>query len=336
MSEIFFLISIFFVFNLLILVNFKRIEKKILIFDRPDKRLKKHRRPVSLLGGSIILVNLYLIIFSLKLLNLENSVFDENFTYIIILLSSLFYTVGLIDDIKNLDHNKKLLFLILSVIFVIYLFPEIKLEVIKISFLQKNYFFQFSFFFMILSFALLANAMNMFDGINLQLILYTSFVFMIFIIKGFLPIFFILLLICFAFLGILNYRNQIFLGDGGAYLISAILGITFIYQYKNFNNFLLGDEVFIILIIPALDMLRLFLIRLIKKKHPFKGDLNHLHHIVFKFTKNKNLTIAISLLLSVFPTFLLLLNIKTYFIFAFTLLTYTALIIYCKARTKKY
>ena len=67
MSEIFFLISIFFVFNFLIMINFKRIEKKIFIFDRPDKKLKKHRRPVSLLGGSIILINLYLIIFSLKL-----------------------------------------------------------------------------------------------------------------------------------------------------------------------------------------------------------------------------------------------------------------------------
>ena len=251
------------------------------------------------------------------------------------LLSTLFYIVGLIDDIKDLDHNKKLLLLILSVIFVIYLFPEIKLEFIKISFLQKNYFFPYSFFFMILSFALLANAMNMFDGINLQLILYTSFIFMIFIIKGFLPIFFVLLLICFIFLGILNFRNQIFLGDGGAYLISAILGVTFIYQYKNFNNFLFGDEVFIILMIPAIDMLRLFIIRLINKKHPFKGDLNHLHHIVFKLTKSYHFTIVISLLLCIFPTFLLLLNFKTYFICVFTLLAYIALIIYCKLRVIK-
>ena len=335
MSKIFFLISIFLTFNFLVLVYFKEIKKKIFIFDKPDKKLKKNSRPVSLLGGSIILVNLYLIIFSLQLFNLDNSMFDENFTYIIILLSTLFYIVGLIDDIKNLDHNKKLLLLILSVIFVIYLFPEIKLELIKISFLQKNYFFPFSFFFMILSFALLANAMNMFDGINLQLISYTSFVFVIFIIKGFLPIFFVLLLICFVFLGILNFKNQIFLGDGGAYLISAVLGVTFIYQYKNFNNFLFGDEVFIILIIPAIDMLRLFIIRLIKKKHPFKGDLDHLHHILLKLTKNYHLTIAISLLLCIFPTFLLLLNFKTYLICIFTFLSYIALIIYCKVRIRK-
>ena len=63
-----------------------------------------------------------------------------------------------------------------------------------------------------------------------------------------------------------------------AYLISAIIGCTFIYQYQNFDKFFFGDEVFIILLIPALDMLRLFIFRIIKSKHPFKGDLKHLHH----------------------------------------------------------
>ena len=57
---------------------------------------------------------------------------------------------------------------------------------------------------------------------------------------------------------------------GELILISAIIGCTFIYQYKNFDNFFYGDEVFIILIIPAIDMLRLFYLRLLNKKHPFK------------------------------------------------------------------
>ena len=64
----------------------------------------------------------------------------------------------------------------------------------------------------------------------------------------------------FIFLGLLNYQNKVFLGDGGAYFISAIIGCTFIFQYKNFDNFFYGDEVFIILVIPAIDMLRLFII----------------------------------------------------------------------------
>ena len=328
----FFLISIIFSLNLLVFLNFRIIEKKFSFFDKPDKNLKKHVHSVSLLGGTIILINLYLIIFLIGLFNLDYLIFDNNFIYILITLSTLFFLIGIIDDLKNLKHNLKLLLLILSIIFVIYIFPEVKLELIKISFLEKNYFFPFSFFFITLSFALLANAMNMFDGINLQLILYTSFIFVLFILKGFIPIFFLLLLICLFFLTILNYKNKVFLGDGGAYLISAILGCTFVYQYKNFDNFFYGDEVFIILIIPAIDMLRLFIIRLINKKHPFQGDLNHLHHIVFKLTKNNNLTIMITIPMCIIPSLLLFFEIKTYYIFIFTLVIYFSLIKYCKMK----
>ena len=331
--EFFFLTLFIFLFNFIIYLKFETISKNFIFIDKPDGKLKKHFKPTSLIGGLIILINLYLITFFLKLLNLNNSIFDDNFVYMLISLGTLFYIIGLIDDLKDLKPNKKLLFLIISIIFVIFLFPETKLEHIKISFLNQNYFFKYSFFFLILSFALLANAMNMFDGINLQLILFTFFVFIIFIIKGFIPAFFILFLICFIFLGLLNFQNQVFLGDGGAYLISAIIGCTFIFQYKNFDNFFYGDEVFIILVIPAIDMLRLFVIRLLNKKHPFRGDLNHLHHIVTRFTKNNTLTVLITISLCIFPTLLLFLNIKTYFVFIVTLIFYFGLIAYFKAKT---
>ena len=124
------------------------------------------------------------------------------------------------------------------------------------------------------------------------------------------------------------------MGDGGAYLISAILGCTFIYQYNEMNNYFFGDEVFVILIIPAIDMLRLFIVRLINNKHPFKGDLNHLHHIVLKFTKDKNITVSVTILLCSISSLLLLLNLKTYYILAITLLLYFILIFYFKTKTK--
>ena len=67
-------------------------------------------------------------------------------------------------------------------------------------------------------------------------------------------------------LAILNYKNKIFLGDSGSYILGGIIGTTFIYQYKNYENFIYGDEVFLILLIPAIDMLRLFVLRLLNKK----------------------------------------------------------------------
>jgi len=304
---------------------------KFTFFDNPDGKLKRHSKPTSLIGGLVILINLYLIIFLLKFFEIENSIFENQFIYLFMTLCTLFYLVGLLDDLKNLTPNIKLISLIISILLVTYLFPGINLELIKISFLKKTYFFnEYSFYFTILSFLLLANAINMFDGINLQVILFCIFIFTVFIIKGFLPFFFILMSICFFFIGLLNYQNKVFIGDGGCFLISAILGSSFIYQYQNYSNFLFGDEIFIILFIPAIDMLRLFILRIVNKKNPFKGDLNHLHHKVNHYVKNKSLTIFITISLSVFPCFLMFLGLKTYYILVSNLIIYTSLILFLK------
>ena len=173
----------------------------------------------------------------------------------------------------------------------------------------------------------------MFDGINLQLILFTILIFLIFIFKGFAPIFFILLLICLIFLAFLNYKNKVFLGDGGSYLISSIIGSTFIHQYDSFQNFFYGDEIFIILLIPAFDMLRLFIVRIVNKKNPFKGDLNHLHHIVNRFTKNPTLTVLITTFLFILPSILLFLKLQTYLILILSILFYYLIILFFKLKS---
>ena len=328
--SVFFLTILIILFNLIFYLKFDVISN-FAFFDKPDGKLKRHSNPTSLIGGLVILINLYLIIFFLILLDIDNSIFKNNFLNAIILLSTLFYLVGLIDDLKNLTPNIKLLSLILSIFFVAYLFPEIKLELIRLSFLKKTYYFnEYSFLFTTLSFLLLANAINMFDGINLQIILFSLFIFVVFIIKGFLSIFFILLSISFIFLGLLNFKNKVFIGDGGCYLISALLGCSFIYQYQNYDNFLFGDEIFIILLIPSIDMLRLFISRIICKKHPFKGDLNHLHHKVENYVKNKNLTVLITICLCVFPSFLMILEFKTYYILIINLIIYLSIILFLK------
>ena len=327
--NIFYLILLIILLNLILYIKFDLISNSFALFDKPDGKLKRHSKPASLIGGLLILVNLYVVIFSLNLIKGNNVNFDNNFFIVVITLSTLFYLVGLIDDLKNLSPNIKLLALIMSIFFVAYLFPEINLKLIKISFLKKTYYFNdYSFFFTILSFLLLANAINMFDGINLQLISFNLFVFIIFIIKGFLPFFFILFSISLIFLALLNFQNKVFIGDSGCYTITAILGLTFIYQYKNYDNFLFGDEIFLILFIPAIDMLRLFVSRIIEKKHPFKGDLNHLHHKVEKCIKNKNLTVLITISLCILPSLLIFFEFKTYNILIISIIIYFSLILF--------
>ena len=332
--DILILFAVSILFNVIFLLNFKNISKLLNIYDKPDGKLKKHQTPTPLLGG-VILINLYFVSFFIYLLDLEYLIFKNNFIVIIISLSTIFYIIGLVDDLKNLNPNLKLFLIVISVIFLIYLFPDLNLKLIKISFLDKIYYFNnYSFFFIVLSFALLLNALNMFDGINLQLILFSSFIFCFFILKGFYPIFFILLLFPMIVLAILNYKNKVFLGDGGSYIISAIIGSTFIYQYKNFDNFFYGDEIFLILFVPAIDMLRLFIIRLAQKKNPFKGDLNHLHHIVNNFTKDKNKTIFITLILCILPSIFLIFNLNTLLILLLNLMAYFSLILYLRYKNR--
>jgi UDP-GlcNAc:undecaprenyl-phosphate GlcNAc-1-phosphate transferase len=331
--EVYSLITFVLLFNCFIFFNFSKISKSLNFFDKPDGNLKKHKHPVSLLGGSLILVNIYLITFFFNLFDLHDQLFAGQFFYIFIILSTFFYIVGCIDDFTNLSPNLKLLLIAFSFLVTAYFFPEINLKLIKISFLDKNYYFNsFSTLFLLLSFSLLSNAMNMFDGINLQLILFTIFVFMIFVIKGFFSLFFTILLICLCFLGILNYKNKIFLGDSGSYLLSSIIGCTFIYQYNYFDNYLYGDEIFIILLIPSIDMLRLFVVRSLNKKNPFKGDLNHFHHIVNNYFRNKNLTVVFTILMCVMPSLLLIINVKTYYIFIISVIVYISIITYFKKK----
>ena len=123
--NIFYLTLLIIFLNLILYIKFDTISKFFTLFDKPDGKLKKHLKPASLIGGSVILANLYLIIFASKLLSIDNLIFDNNFLVVIITLSTLFFLVGLLDDTINLTPNIKLLSLILSILFVVYLFPQI-------------------------------------------------------------------------------------------------------------------------------------------------------------------------------------------------------------------
>ena len=75
------------------------------------------------------------------------------------------------------------------------------------------------------------------------------------------------------------YKNKLFLGDSGSYILSFIIALTLIKLFNTSNN-IFSDEVFLFLCIPGYDLLRLAITRIMNKKHPFKGDKNHIHHLI--------------------------------------------------------
>ena len=89
--EILILLALSLFFNIIFFLKFDDISKIFNIIDKPDGKLKRHKEKVSLLGGFIIISNLYLIIFLCYFLDIQNLIFEENFIYIILILSSVFF-----------------------------------------------------------------------------------------------------------------------------------------------------------------------------------------------------------------------------------------------------
>ena len=96
-------------------------------------------------------------------------------------------------------------------------------------------------------------------------------------------------------------KGKYFLGDSGTLFLGSLIGILTIFVYNNklnLGNSISVEKIFIFFMIPGIDMFRLFLTRLLKKKDPFKGDLNHLHHFMLKqFSLNKTLLIYLIIFL---------------------------------------
>jgi UDP-GlcNAc:undecaprenyl-phosphate GlcNAc-1-phosphate transferase len=185
---------------------------------------------------------------------------------------------------------------------------------------------------------LLINAFNMSDGIN-GLAHSISILWLIILIVIFdlnITFYFITTIIFLSF--IFNYKGKYFLGNSGSIFLSSFIGLLAIYLYNsnlNTKNLISVEKVILIFLLPGLDMLRLFIVRISNKKSPFLGDLDHFHHLLIS---NFNLLKAITyyLLLILWPfIFLELYKIKYSFIFLFQAIIFYFLVSFFKNRKLK-
>ena len=170
----------------------------------------------------------------------------------------------------------------------------------------------------------------MYDGINGQSGLYSIIIFLFLIYKNQFVLLSILVIICFVFFLYNNFKNKIFLGDAGSLTISFLFSILIINYYQKSNIFFC-EEIFILMMMPGLDMMRLFIQRILKNQNPLKADNNHLHHLLLK-KYSLNITIAINFFLMVIPVLLMIFGINHLIIIASFSLLY--LIIFYKLSYK--
>ena len=318
----YFNILLFFFFAVLIYFFRFSIYKKINIYDIPDGNLKKHLQKTSLTGGFIYFFYLFVILIYIF--------FDKNFFFyftqdseykIFSLYFSIigFFLIGVYDDKFILNYNIKIILFFIITYISLTLDHTLIVDKIIFSFTDKIFYLEgLSKFFSILCIFIFINALNLYDGIDLQSGTYIlSFLIFLAYLTN-LDIFFYFCIPTILFL-ILNKKKEVFLGDNGTLLMGFLLSYFIIKIYN--SSLIFADEIIILMIIPIIDMFRLFVIRLSKGKNPLKGDRNHIHHLLLqKYGYYKTIIILNFLIVS--PILLLFLNIKNYIIIPITITSY--------------
>jgi UDP-GlcNAc:undecaprenyl-phosphate GlcNAc-1-phosphate transferase len=277
-----------------------RIAKINKLFDLPDER-KTHNYPISSLGGVGIVSGLSISLLLVADFKLE----DSEFQYY---LASFFiiFILGVIDDIFVLKPWKKVLgqLLIASL-----LTAKAHLLITNLQGLAGIFEISgaFSYVFSFFTVLLVINAFNLIDGIDglaASLGLISSLVFgLFFYMNGNLPFAILGFVMAGSLLAFLMFNfppAKIFMGDSGSMLIglvNAILLIKFIETGNSVTSFPVASPIVVgfgILLVPLLDVLRVFIIRLTKGVSPFAPDRNHLHHLLLnKGFSHTKVTLAI-------------------------------------------
>ena len=120
-----------------------------------------------------------------------------------------------------------------------------------------------------------------------------------------------------------------FLGDSGSYILSFLISIFLIHIFNNTEINFSSDLVFLFLCIPGYDLLRLAIFRVMNKKHPFKADKNHIHHLLMRKIGYLKTIIYLNLICFV-PILLSLIYKKNIFAVFISLVIYIATIVYFK------
>ena len=326
--------------NILIFFNLEKISKYINIFDKPDNRLKKHKGNIALLGGSILFINLFFyvlnqLIFLSEFLMVNNNVLKSKDIFILIFFISSFFFIGLVDDKLKIKPSLKLCLIIIISTMVLLIEKDLLISKLSLSFISSKIFFgKFSLLFTLFCIIILLNSLNFFDGINGQSGVFYLIIFSYLYFTSNQNFFYLFLILIIIFVLVLNLFNKIFFGDSGVYLVSSIIIISLIFEHNVNKNIYYADEIFFLLLIPGLDLVRLTIERLILNKNIFNGDREHLHHLLQnKFNLiNTNL---ILLILNLTPLALFMNEITFYFNFCIILILYSSIIVYLKSIKKK-
>jgi UDP-GlcNAc:undecaprenyl-phosphate/decaprenyl-phosphate GlcNAc-1-phosphate transferase len=266
-----------------VIINVAEMKK---LFDMPDAR-KIHQVAITPLGGIGIFAG-----FVFGCLLTINFKYSSEFQYFIAASMVIFF-LGLKDDILVLSPIKKFIGQVLAAFLIIY-YGRIQIRSMHGFFGIHELPEMFSLLISYFSVIVIINSFNLIDGVDGlagTLGLMSSALFGIyFMTAGMEPYYVLSFSLCGSLIAFLIFNFQpakIFMGDTGSLLIgvvNAILVMEFIDPGNgpaSVNPIQSSPAIgFTILMIPLLDTLRVFAIRIFKRRSPFSPDRNHIHHLL--------------------------------------------------------
>lgn len=288
MFDVLLSLAISFVITFLAIPVIIRVAESKKLFDVPDQR-KIHKAQIPSLGGLGIFGGF--LISSLLCIQLNLA---PEFQYFFAAAVIMFF-LGLKDDILVISPFKKFIGQVIAAVLVIY---KGNMQITSMhGFLGIHELpHMFSLFLTYFTVLVVINSFNLIDGVDglagtLGIIASSLFGFY-FLKAGVVP---------YAILGfslsgslaaflIFNYHPaKIFMGDTGSMLIglvNSVLVLKFISVAQSPGIAMHVNAspaiAFIILLIPLLDTLRVFSIRIFRQRSPFSPDRNHIHHLMLR------------------------------------------------------
>lgn len=215
-------------------------------------------------------------------------IFRDNYNFQA--LSIAIFLIGLTSDKNYLVSPQKRLFIQIFYVILFVIFLDLKISTSRIDFFDlylNNYIFSIMF----TSFCILVliNGCNFIDGLNGLLLTYFLIILIAINKIGLLDSIItnhneaIFIFLSFFFILLLNFSNNLFMGDNGSYLIGVLLSYILIYTY-NVNNLSISPYYIILLLwYPCFENLFSIIRKFKKKISPIDADNKHLHQLLYLY-----------------------------------------------------
>ncbi|GET45538.1 undecaprenyl-phosphate alpha-N-acetylglucosaminyl 1-phosphate transferase [Capnocytophaga felis] len=308
--------------------------------DAPNER-SSHSQSTPTMGGIAFYVSLMFTLFFIR-------EYDVDYVGVNIASAvSVMFFLGLKDDLTGVNPSTKIIGQFLATFVLLF---EAKLRIYSLDgFLWLDEIpFWFSVIFSCFITMSIVNSFNLIDGINgsaamVGIVIFGCFSYVFY--QSGDEYYFLFSLLCVGFLlAFLRYnlssRKKIFMGDAGSMVVGFIIGILAL-KFLSLSSLSLekahinpSNKMWVLLAIvfvPFFDTTRVFIARTIRHGKPFKADRNHIHHVMIDYMGLSHARASLLLAtinLIIFLVVMLLSTIsESFYLFAYIMLIYTALVL---------